>query len=142
MARATALHPRSGPGPRPKGEGGGGSRRLPVATGETREDLDRVTAALSRAGIGFEVEERLADPAHPSAWGWRVLIQPEDLGRTRGALETLIAEAGYGAAPNGPGGAASPGPLHDLGGQDWLRTGLVLGCVGLALLLLWRALLG
>ncbi len=108
-----------------------GDRRLPVVAGESAEDLDRVAAALTQAGVEFEVEERLADPERPADWSWRVLIRPDDLGRARQVLEQLLR-----AAPQSATDGGSPGPLFDPRGHDLLRTILVLACIGLALFLL------
>ena len=126
MKRATDTHAGRRVGSR-------GDRRLPVVAGESAEDLDRVAAALTQAGVEFEVEERLADPERPGDWSWRVLIRPDDLGRARQVLEQLLQTAAPPAASS-----TSPGPLHDLGGYDWLRWILVLACIGLALFLLLR----
>jgi hypothetical protein len=102
-----------------------------VVAGGSAEDLDQVAAALTQAGVEFEVEERLADPERPADWSWRVLIRPDDLGRARQVLEQLLG-ATSASATNG----TSSGPLYDLGGYDLLRWILVLACIGLALFLL------
>jgi hypothetical protein len=126
MTRATAPHPVPDLGSR-------GDRRLPVVAGGSPEDLDRVAAALTEAGVEFEVEERLVDPEKPGDWAWRVLIRPADLGRARNALEQLLRSTGL-----APAGGTSPAPFFDPGGYDLLRSILVLACLGLAVFLLLR----
>jgi hypothetical protein len=131
MARATWNRP---------GADEADDRRLPVAAGASPEDLERVVSSLEDAGIPFQVEENLADPDSPTDWAWRILIRPEDLGRTRRALEVVIEASKPSFVPSSMAAGSNPAPLYNPGGGDWLRPLLVLTCIGLGLLLLflWR----
>lgn len=129
---------------------GGDDRRLPIAAGESLEDLENLSQALNQAGIEFEIEQRLADPSLPegtpgaSPENWRILIRPVDLGSARRVIDLFVRHARGEAlgrpsrrtGPSGPAGAHSPRALYEPGRLEILRPLTVLILLGLAVLLL------
>ncbi|MFQ5696705.1 MAG: hypothetical protein ACE5IL_00270 [Myxococcota bacterium] len=128
----------------------GDDRRLPIAAGESLEDLEGLSQALSDAGIEFEIEERLADAFLPEGTpgagpeSWRILIRPVDLGSARRVIELFVrrsraqprGEPSRSAGPRAPTEAHSPRPLYEPGRLEILRPLTVLILLGLAGLLL------
>ena len=64
-------------------------QRVPLAAGESARDLEQVVAALTQAGVDFQVEERLADPERPGEWAWRILVLADQLPAAGRIVESL-----------------------------------------------------
>jgi hypothetical protein len=84
-------------------------RRIPIAEGDSRDDLDQVRQVFEASGIHIEVQEDLAGEAGGVAW--RVLVAPEDALRARIALSAAlrrIRQRGRAAAATPAGTPAVP----------------------------------
>jgi hypothetical protein len=84
-------------------------RRIAIAEGDSRHDLDQVCQVFEASGISIEVQEDLVGESGRVAW--RVLVAPEDALRARIALSAAlrrIRQRGRGAAAAPTGAPAVP----------------------------------